>query len=358
MRRRTMLAIFAAPIALPLVLSMTAAMAISMASLSGGNSSANLPAAGAVGGDLRAGLDIPPAIEGLLTAAVKATGSPYPTVSVFAAQIYQESHLNPNAKSSMNAMGIAQFIPATWATWGMDGNGDGKISVWDPADALFSAARYDAALATQVANIKGTDTTSLMLAAYNAGPGAVKAFQGVPPYAETQAYVQTITMLARQWGTTPGQIGDGSGGVPAAGVQQVQSTGNKIIDTAVAWAVGQIDSWYHFGGTCTDPFGSSIAGHCDCSSLMQQAYAHAGVALPRTAAEQSKIGDPVAPGAIQPGDLVATVGADGTRDRPGHIAMYIGNGYVVEAPYEGVQVHLLPVRSYHDIVAIRRIVTG
>ena len=44
---------------------------------------------------------------------------------LLAAQLYQESGWNPNAKSPADARGIAQFIPATWAAHGIDGNGDG-----------------------------------------------------------------------------------------------------------------------------------------------------------------------------------------------------------------------------------------
>ncbi|NEE51661.1 lytic transglycosylase domain-containing protein, partial [Streptomyces sp. SID8455] len=77
--------------------------------------------------------------------------------------------------------GIAQFIPGTWATHGIDGNGDGKRDVWDPADAIPSAASYDCEIAGYVKKVPG-DPTSNMLAAYNAGAYAVIKYGGVPPY--------------------------------------------------------------------------------------------------------------------------------------------------------------------------------
>ncbi len=111
--------------------------------------------------------------------------------ALLAAQLYQESGWNPRAQSHAAAQGIAQFIPGTWATHGIDGNGDGKRDVWDPADAIPSAASYDCELAGYVKQVPG-DPTSNMLAAYNAGAYAVIKYGGVPPYRETQNYVKII----------------------------------------------------------------------------------------------------------------------------------------------------------------------
>jgi cell wall-associated NlpC family hydrolase len=260
--------------------------------------------------------------------------------------------------SPVGAQGIAQFMPATWAAHGKDENGDGRADPFDIEDAIPAAARYDAAIAAQVAAVPG-DRVSNMLAAYNAGPGAVLQYGGVPPYAETQAYVRRIVDLASEWSVTPGLVGGGEGPIPAPGPGEVEVTGNTIIDTAVAWAVAQIGSWYQWGGTCKDPFGASAMGRCDCSSLMQQAYAHAGVTLPRVAADQARTGAEVTnPADIQPGDMIAIPGSLGTPTRAGHIGMYVGHGMVVEAPYTGVQVRLTPARTYKNIISIRRVVTG
>ncbi len=346
-----------APLVIPVVLLVVAGFLIAIAAGGGSVSAADVPPGGVTGGQLREDAPVPIEFVGLIRQAVVGAGCPALTESLLAAQLKQESNFTPRAVSPAGAQGIAQFMPGTWPSWGRDENGNGAASPWEPEDAIPAAARYDCGIATQVAAVPG-DPAALMLAGYNAGPGAVIAFGGIPPFAETQNYVQTILALAASWAASPGLIGVGTGPVPPPGVGVVQPTGNAIIDTAVAWAVGQVGSWYHFGGDCTNPFGPSISHRCDCSSLMQQAYAHAGVALPRTAAMQSRVGAPAAPAEIQPGDLVATVGADGTAARPGHIAMYVGSGYVVEAPFEGAQVHFFAVRGYHDIVTIRRIVTG
>ena len=104
---------------------------------------------------------------------------------IFVAQIQQESGFNPSAKSPAGAIGIAQFMPGTAA--GM------KVDPTDPYAALDAAASMDAQ------NLKkyGGDY-SKTLAAYNAGGGAVDQYGGVPPYKETQNYVQTIMGNAKQ----------------------------------------------------------------------------------------------------------------------------------------------------------------
>src|SRR3954466_1515635 len=111
--------------------------------------------------------------------------------ALLAAQLYQESGFNPRAQSAAAAQGIAQFIPGTWATHGVDGDGDGDRDVWDPRDAIPSAASYDCELARYVRDVPG-DPTENMLAAYNAGAYRVIQAGGVPRIRETQNYVRII----------------------------------------------------------------------------------------------------------------------------------------------------------------------
>ncbi len=356
MRRRAILLTIAAPLAVPVAVLLAVAFTL-VAVGSGSLSSGEVPAGGVSGSQLRAGVPVPPQYVGLVRQAVSAAGCPQLTESVLAAQIHQESGWNPRAVSPAGAMGIAQFMPGTWPNWGEDENGNGVASPWEPEDAIPAAARYDCGIARALAAVPG-DPAALMLAGYNAGPAAVLAYRGIPPYQETQNYVRVIVDLAQTWAAAPGLIGRGLGPAAGPGPAHAEATGNAIIDGAVAWALAQTGSWYQYGGACTNPFGPGAHGRCDCSSLMQQAYAHAGVALPRTAAEQSRVGMPVRPGEIIPGDLVAMVGGGGSVSRPGHIAMYIGFGYAVHAPYTGARVQVVPVRGFRDVVTIRRIVTG
>src|SRR3954447_7626903 len=74
-----------------------------------------------------------------------------------------------------------------WARYGVDGDADGIASVYDPSDAVFGAAAIMRDLQAQF----GRNHPDLLLAAYNAGPGAVQRWRGVPRYAETRAYVAT-----------------------------------------------------------------------------------------------------------------------------------------------------------------------
>jgi membrane-bound lytic murein transglycosylase B len=72
-----------------------------------------------------------------------------------------------------------------WQAYAIDANGDGSASVYDPADAIYAAA----ALVRDLKSMLG-DHADLLLAGYNAGPGNVIHYGGVPPFAETQGYVK------------------------------------------------------------------------------------------------------------------------------------------------------------------------
>jgi cell wall-associated NlpC family hydrolase len=358
MSRGKIALLLSAPVTVPVALLLVAAFLLSALAGGGSVSTNDVPPGGVTGGTLKGGVPVPQDVVALIESAVQEAGSQFVTESVLAAQLYQESQFNEAAVSPVGAQGIAQFMPATWTAWGRDENGDGKADPFDMQDAIPAAARFDAHIAEAVASVPG-DRVELMLAAYNAGPGAVLRYQGVPPFQETQGYVRTITDLASEWAVTPTLVGAGEGPIPAPEPGQVEMTGNAIIDTAMSWAVAQIGSWYQWGGTCKDPFGPSAMGRCDCSSLTQQAYAHAGVAIPRVARDQQHFGTEVPnPADIQPGDLITIPGSLGTPTVAGHVGMYVGHGLVVEAPYTGAQVRLVPARTYQNIISIRRIVTG
>jgi soluble lytic murein transglycosylase-like protein len=98
--------------------------------------------------------------------------------------IRAESNFNPNAKSPAGAQGLTQLMPATAA-------GLGVTNPLDPAQAIEGGAKY---LRQQLDRFGGD--ASKALAAYNAGPGAVQRFGGVPPYEETQNYVRRVLAYA------------------------------------------------------------------------------------------------------------------------------------------------------------------
>jgi soluble lytic murein transglycosylase-like protein len=117
-------------------------------------------------------------------------------LEVFAAQIAAESSWDPRAVSPAGAQGIAQFMPEVWKQYGIDANKDGVADVWDPVDAIHSAAELNCLNRRLVRDASG-DRLLNTLAAYNAGFGSVLKHDGVPPFPETEAYIERIMRVAQ-----------------------------------------------------------------------------------------------------------------------------------------------------------------
>jgi soluble lytic murein transglycosylase-like protein len=105
---------------------------------------------------------------------------------LLAAVAQRESRFNPNAVSPVGACGVMQLMPATARYLGV-------ANIMDPRENVMGAARY---LRTLLDTFHGD--LDLTLAAYNAGPGAVRRYNGVPPFPETQAYVRSIRASYQQ----------------------------------------------------------------------------------------------------------------------------------------------------------------
>ena len=162
--------------------------------LDGGLDAAGAGAGLGVAGTLRPGT-VPAAYQQMvLRAAGTCAGI---TAPFLAAQLDAESNWNTQAVSPAGAQGLAQFLPGTWVSEGIDGDGDGLRDPFNPADAIASQAVFMCKLLAAVTcdqQLTG-NPVDLALAAYNAGLGGVQRYHGIPPYPETQAYVRRIRAL-------------------------------------------------------------------------------------------------------------------------------------------------------------------
>jgi peptidoglycan DL-endopeptidase CwlO len=211
-----------------------------------------------------------------------------------------------------NTWGGPPVHPASLRTggYGIDGDHDGMVDVYDPGDAIPSAAAYLRA---------------------NGAPGDIQA--ALFAYNHSQAYVTLVLAWAARYadaGTTVAAIGGpgcelGALGAPPGGVA------GKVI----AYAEAQIGKPYQWGATGPAAF--------DCSGLVMMAYRAAGIFIPRTSQQQWAFGTRVPAAQVQPGDLVFFAGADGTLTAPGHVGIVIRPGLMIDAPAPGLTVR---VESY------------
>ena len=112
--------------------------------------------------------------------------------------IQQESGFDPSAQSSAGASGLTQLMPGTASSMGV-------ANPLNPTESIEGGARYLSQLTSQFGG-----NTEDALAAYNAGPGAVQQYGGIPPYAETQSYVSKVLGYAEAYRqTNPSSISAG-----------------------------------------------------------------------------------------------------------------------------------------------------
>jgi cell wall-associated NlpC family hydrolase len=214
----------------------------------------------------------------------------------------------PGVHSGANyagAEGPMQFEPATFAQYAVDGDHDGQLSAYDPADAIYTAA-------------------AMLCANGAASSTAAGIRQAVFAYNHSQAYVNDVLGWAARY-TVP------------------VSSGEAAI--AIAFALRQIGKPYQWGAAGPDAY--------DCSGLVYAAYAAAGIHIARTTFGWRQDGPPVPLSQIQPGDLLFSAGSDGTPANPGHVVMYLGGSQIVQAPQTGEDVQIDPLDLPAVVVATR-----
>jgi len=192
-----------------------------------------------------------------------------------------------------NTWGGPPVHPASMRTggYGIDGDHDGIIDVYDPGDAIPSAARF-----LQAHGAPGNT------------PAALLAFN------HSSSYVSQVLDTAARYTTGGAQTIS----APGSALCQQQALGPLPPGTAgkvLAYAAAQLGQPYLFGATGPDAY--------DCSGLAMMAYRAAGLSIPRTSQAQWAYGQQIPASQARPGDLVFFAGSDGTPTAPGHVGIIV-----------------------------------
>ena len=224
-------------------------------------------------------LSIPATIKDVYTAAADRYHLPWTLLAGIGME--ETAHGRNNTTSSAGAQGLMQFMPTTWAAYGVDGDGDGRADIRNNADSVMSAANYLTASGVTA----GVEGVRRALFAYN----------------RADWYVNAVLYYAAAYGGglvagDPSDCGPGGEGNP-----NLPPIDGPKIQAMLQWAQSQVGDPYVFGANGPDAW--------DCSSFTQAAYAQIGIAIPRTASAQRNWlsagnGFRVPPGQEQPGDLI------------------------------------------------------
>ncbi|MEJ2680364.1 MAG: lytic transglycosylase domain-containing protein [Gammaproteobacteria bacterium] len=117
----------------------------------------------------------------------KAQTTPAPDPALIKAVIHAESAFDPNATSRVGAQGLMQLMPATARSHGVTNS-------YNPEQNIMGGSKYLRYLMD-----KYDGNLSMVLAAYNAGEGRVRQYNGIPPFKETQNYVKKVIRLHQKY---------------------------------------------------------------------------------------------------------------------------------------------------------------
>jgi cell wall-associated NlpC family hydrolase len=331
------------------------------------------------------------ALRGIWQAAGATYGIPW---QVLGAINKVETNFGANlGPSSAGAVGWMQFMPSTWARWGIDANGDGVADPNNPTDAIFSAARYlagcggqfDIARAVYCYNHSNSYVSEVLklAAVYGRGGGAGTGMFSVdlgPQLASARKQIatshtqlaaaradsrrlgraeqhflhiaNTAALLSNQLAAHKRAVQIGARRYAAeARANRLQ----KLLDSAHARlgdlqnrsslamlplgvpggsTSGVVSLAFQFLGV---PYlwGGATPSGFDCSGLVQYVYAQLGVSLPHNTVAQwhDPIAVSISRSQLQPGDLVFFNKLD-------HVGIYIGGGYIIDAPHTGTDVRI------------------
>jgi cell wall-associated NlpC family hydrolase len=241
------------------------------------------------------------------------------------------------------------------------------LSGSDPVNAIdryrlaASVITYEAQNATQAASTVATaqaldnrdaSITSRVLNLENAAQNAARQVEDLLAQQRSELATANATVLRLERADEAAQAAQGAAdfasAVAAAGGTVGSGEGqppNATVATAIRWAKSRLGDPYVWGATGPGEF--------DCSGLTQWAYAHAGIMLPRVAADQYNVGPHPSLADLEPGDLLfwATDISDPATIH--HVTIYLGGGLMIAAPHTGTDVQIQPVYMQGFIGATR-----
>ncbi|HEY3514539.1 MAG TPA: peptidoglycan DD-metalloendopeptidase family protein [Kribbella sp.] len=215
--------------------------------LGGGHHSPSDPELVSYGRGLRPG-SVPPEFEQPILAAAQTC--PEVTAPLLAAQIEAESNFKTDVVSKAGAIGPAQFMPGTWATYGVDADGDGKKDPRSPADAVMAQAKYMCRLVDIVRPLGGA-TIDFALAAYNAGEGRILGCKCIPHNGQTEFYVPKIKAAMAKYTSSDDVISATGGWIKP--VTRAYTVGAVFHQSGALWSLG-----WHTGYDYVVPVGTDV----------------------------------------------------------------------------------------------------